>query len=199
MLEATDARHRVERAEAVAGDLPRVVEVDVETVPPTGSHLRGGQRDADPGATSVSDEIQQRPPPAAEIEHPATRSDADLLGHILVLAPLGLLEAQGEITVVLGAAEVRELSQTEPEDAIDQRIGELDIRPVSHPDPIVILPEPTIDPVRPRGPRGAGAARSDEMPAAQEDEASRLAASISRGVFRDAPDPRSSEPATVTA
>src|SRR5450755_736767 len=49
-----------------------------------------------------------------------------------MLAPLGLLEAQGEVAVVLGAAEVRELSQTEPEDAIDQRIGELEILAVSH-------------------------------------------------------------------
>src|SRR5436309_3139966 len=65
MLEATDARDGVERAEAVAGDLPRVIQVDVETVPPTGSHLRRGQRDADSGATSVADEIQERPPPAA--------------------------------------------------------------------------------------------------------------------------------------
>jgi hypothetical protein len=67
------------------------------------------------------------PPPAAEIEHPAARPDAYLLGHILVLALLGPLEAQGEITVVLGASEVPELSQTEPEDAIDHRIGELEI------------------------------------------------------------------------
>src|SRR5436305_4425942 len=152
MLEATDARDGVERAEAVAGDLPRVVQVDVETVPPTGSHLRGGQRDAHPGATSVADEIQERPPPAAEIEHAAARPDAYLLGHILMLAPLGLLEAQGEITVVLGAAEVRELPETEPEDAIDQRIGELEIRAVSHPESMVILVEPTLDPVQPRSP-----------------------------------------------
>src|SRR6476469_7439248 len=107
MLEATDARDRIERAEAVAGDLPHVVEVDVETVAPTGSHLRRGQRDADPGPTSGADEMQQRSPPAAEIEHPPAGPDADLLGHILMLATLGLLEAQGEIPVVLGAAEVR--------------------------------------------------------------------------------------------
>ena len=119
MLEAADARDGVERAEGVAGDPPRIVKVDVEAVPPARRHLRRGQRDADPRAAAVADEVQQRPPPAAEIEHPATGSDADLLGHVLVLAPLGLLEAQREITVVLGAAEVRELSQTKPEDAID--------------------------------------------------------------------------------
>src|SRR2546429_695808 len=102
--------------------------MDVETVPPTGSHLLGGQRDTHPVAPVVADEVQQRPPAAAEIEHPAARPDADLLGHVLMLAPLGLLEAQREVTVVLGAAEVRELSQAEPEDAIDQRIGELEIR-----------------------------------------------------------------------
>jgi len=49
-----------------------------------------------------------------------------------MLAPLGLLEAQRKVTVVLGAAEVRELSQAEPEDPIDQRIRELEIRAVSH-------------------------------------------------------------------
>jgi hypothetical protein len=125
-------------------------------MPTTGSHLRGGQRDADSGATSVADEVQQRPPSAAEIEHPAVGPDAYLLGHILMLAPLGVLEAQGEITVVLSAAEVRELSQAEPEDAIDQRIRELEIRAVSHPEPIVILPGPTIDPVQPRSPRAGG-------------------------------------------
>src|SRR4030081_606815 len=131
MLEATDARHGVERAEAIAADLTRVVEVDVEPVSPAGGNLRGGQRDAHPGATPVADEVQQRSPSAAEIEHPAARPDAYLLGHILMLSPLGVLEAQGEITVVLGAAEVGELSQTEPEDAIDQRVGELKIRLVS--------------------------------------------------------------------
>src|SRR6476646_7101302 len=65
-----------------------------------------------------------------------------------MLTTLGLLEAQGEIAVVLGAAEVRKLSQTEPKDAIDKRIGELEIRAFSHPDPIVILLEPAIDPVQ---------------------------------------------------
>jgi hypothetical protein len=52
-----------------------------------------------------------------------------------MLAPLGLLEAQREVTVVLGAAEVREFPQTEPEDAIDQRIRELQIRAVSRVEP----------------------------------------------------------------
>jgi hypothetical protein len=45
------------------------------------------------------------------------RTDVDLLGDVVVLAPLGLLEAQGEeVTVVLGAAEVRELAEAEPYD-----------------------------------------------------------------------------------
>ena len=103
-------------------------------MPPTGRHLRRGQRDADPGATSVADEVQQRPPPTAEIEHAAARPDPDLLGDILMLAPLGVLEAQGEVAVVLRAAEVGELTQTQPKDPIDQRIGELEIRPVRHRD-----------------------------------------------------------------
>lgn len=103
-----------------------------------------------------ADEIQQWPPPAAEIEHPAVRPDAYLLGHILMLAPLSLLEAQREITVVLRAVEVRELPQTEPNDAIDQRIGELEIRAVSHPALIVSGREPTIYPIQSRSPRNRG-------------------------------------------
>jgi hypothetical protein len=105
--------------------------MNVETMPPTGSHLLGGQRDTDPSGAPVADEAQQRPPTTAEIEHSAARSDVDLVGHIRLLAPLGLLEAQREVTVVLGAAEVREFPQTEPQDPIDQRIGGLEIRAVS--------------------------------------------------------------------
>ena len=132
MLEGAEARDGVERAEAVARDLPRVVEVDVEAVAPAGRRLRGGQGDADPGAASAADEVEQRAPAAAEVEHAPARSDPDLLGHVLVLAPLGLLEAQREVAVVLGSAEVRELSQAEPEDAIDQRVGELEVVAVGH-------------------------------------------------------------------
>src|ERR671911_2808784 len=132
VLEGAEARHGVERAEAVAGDLPRVVEVDVEAVPPAGRRLSGGQGDADSGAAPTPDEVQERAPPAAQVEHAPARSDPDLLGDVLVLAPLSLLEAQGKVTVVLRSAEVRELSQAEPEDPIDQRIGELEVLAVGH-------------------------------------------------------------------
>ena len=46
VLEGAEAGDGVEAAEGVAGDLPRVVEVDVEAVAPAGRGLRGGQRDA---------------------------------------------------------------------------------------------------------------------------------------------------------
>ena len=75
---------------------------------------------------------QQRPPPAAEVEHPPAGPDPDLLGHVLVLAPLRLLEAEREIAVVLGAAEVRQLAEAEPEDAVGQRVREVDLRLVGH-------------------------------------------------------------------
>ena len=132
VLEGAEARHRVERAEAVAGDLARVTEVDVQAVPPAGRRLRGGQGDADPDAAPAPDEVEQPAPAAAEVEHAPSRADPDLLGHVLVLAALSLLEAQGKVTVVLRSAEVRKLSETEPEDAIDQRIVELEIRAVGH-------------------------------------------------------------------
>ena len=53
-------------------------------------------------------------------------------GDVLVLAPLRLLEGEGEVAVVLGAAEVGQLAQAEPEDPVDQRVGELEILAVGH-------------------------------------------------------------------
>ena len=47
-------------------------------------------------------------------------------------APLSLLETQRKVTVVLRSAEIRELPQAQPNDAIDQRIGELEILTISH-------------------------------------------------------------------
>jgi hypothetical protein len=41
VLECAEARHGVERAEGVSGHLQRVVEVDVEIVPPARLRLRG--------------------------------------------------------------------------------------------------------------------------------------------------------------
>ena len=108
------------------------MEVDVEAVPPAGRRLGGGQGDADPDAAPAPDEVEQPAPAAAQVEHAPSRADPDLLGHVLVLTALSLLEAQGEVTVVLRSAEVRELSQAEPEDAIDQRIVELEILAVGH-------------------------------------------------------------------
>ena len=76
-----------------------------------------------PVAPLLADEVQQRTPPAAEIQHAPAGSDADLLGDVLVLAPLSLLEAQRKVAVVLGSAEVRQLAQAQANDAIDQRIA----------------------------------------------------------------------------
>ena len=109
-----------------------VVQVDVEAVPPARRRLRRRQRDADPDAAAAADEIEQRAPAAAEVEHPPARPDPDLLGDVLVLAPLSLLEAQREVAVVLRPAEVGQLSETEPEDAVDQRIGELEVLALGH-------------------------------------------------------------------
>src|SRR5262249_48693568 len=65
VLEGTQTRHRVERAEALAAHLPRVEEVNIEAVTPAGHRLRRGQGDADPGATPTANEDQQRTPPTA--------------------------------------------------------------------------------------------------------------------------------------
>ena len=95
------------------------MEVDIEAVPPAGRACAGQVTPT--RCAAAADEVEQRAPAAAQVEQAPPGSDPDLLGHVLVLAPLGVFEAQREVTVVLGAAEVRELSQAVPEDAIDQR------------------------------------------------------------------------------
>ena len=132
VLEGAEARDGVERTEAGAGDLPCVVQVDVEPVPPARRRLRGGQRDTDPGAAPAPDESEQRAPAAAQVQHAPARPDPDLLSHVLVLALLSLLEAEREVTVVLGPAEVGQLTETEPEDPIDQRIREVEVLALGH-------------------------------------------------------------------
>src|SRR5258707_13013791 len=66
--------------------------------------------------------------------HPRPRlwHDAQLIGDVLVLAPLRRLKAEREVAVVLGAAEVRELPHAEPEHPVCQRVGEVDVLPVGH-------------------------------------------------------------------
>src|SRR5262249_47243962 len=84
------------------------------------------------GRTDAPDVVEQSTPAAAEIENAPSRLDPDLLRNVVVLAPLSLLEGQREVTVVLGSAEVRELTQAEPDDPIGQRIAEIDVLAVSH-------------------------------------------------------------------
>jgi hypothetical protein len=102
------------------------------SLPAARRRLRGGQGHADPGAAPTPDVVQQRTPPAAEVEHAPPRPDSDLLGHEGVLAPLSLFETQRKVAVVLGSAEIRQLTQAEPEDTIDQRIGELEVLALGH-------------------------------------------------------------------
>src|SRR5215211_8420899 len=144
VLEGAEAGHCVEAAEAVAADLPSVLEVHVQAVPPAGRRLRRRKGDAHPAPATLADERQQRPPATAEVEHPPAGPDADLLGHVAVLAALSLLEAHGEVTVVLGPAEVRQLPETEPEDAVDQRVGEFEVLASGH----ASGPEPTPTPTQ---------------------------------------------------
>ena len=53
MLEAANARDSVERPKLSPGQLPRVVEVNVEAMPPAGRDLRRGQRDTDSRGASA--------------------------------------------------------------------------------------------------------------------------------------------------
>ena len=60
------------------------------------------------------------------------RLEPELLGHVLVLAPLRLIQGQREVAVVLRAAEVSELSQGESDDPVGQRVAEVDVRALGH-------------------------------------------------------------------
>ena len=106
--------------------------MDVET--PTATCLQLGRRQSDPqpDATTSADIVEESAPAAAEIEHTPSRADPDLLGDVIVLASLRLLEAHGEVPVVLGSAELGRISQAQPDHTVGQRIGELDIPPLSH-------------------------------------------------------------------
>ncbi len=132
VLEGAQARHGVEPTEALSTHPPCVEELDVEVVAPARRRLRTGQGHADPRAAPIADEVQQRTPSTAQVEYPLTRSDPELFGHVLVLSPLSLLEAQREVAVVLGSAEVGELSHAESKDPIGQRVREIEIAAISH-------------------------------------------------------------------
>ena len=132
MLEGAEARNGIEGAHALARHLPRVEKVDVEAVAAARRQLRRGQGRPHAHAAALTDVVEQRPPAAPQIEDAPTRADSDLLCHVLVLASLSLLEAEREVAVVLRSAEVRQVSQAEPNDAVGQRIGEVDVPPVSH-------------------------------------------------------------------
>src|SRR3954451_6291954 len=132
VLEGAEAGDGVERAERVARDLAGVAQVHVEPVPLAGRLLGAREGHADARAALLPHEVEQRAPAAAEVEYAATGFDADLLRHVLVLAALRLLEGLREVAVVLRAAEVGELAEAEPEDAVDQRVGELEVLALGH-------------------------------------------------------------------
>src|SRR5215211_170678 len=132
VLERSEARHRVERPEAVACDLADVIEARVESVAPAGVRLCLRERHPEPLAATLADVVEERPPAAAQIQDPTARADPDLLRDVRVLARLGLLERHREVAVVLGPAEVRHLAQAQPEDPVDQRVGELEVRALGH-------------------------------------------------------------------
>ncbi len=132
VLERAEARDRVKAAEALALQLPRIEQMHVQAVAQAGRRLRARQRDAQPDRLATADEVEQRPPAAAEVQHARASDDPDLLGHVLVLPALSLLQADREVAVVLGAAEVGELPHAQAEHAIGQRVGEVDVAAIGH-------------------------------------------------------------------
>src|ERR1019366_9471532 len=94
VLEGAEARRGVESAEGLRVDLARVREVDIEAMPAAGLVLCSREGHADAAGTAGADEVEQRPPPASQVQHARAGRDPDLLGHVLVLAPLCLLEGE---------------------------------------------------------------------------------------------------------
>src|SRR5436305_2705699 len=110
----------------------------VQTVAPAGGELRLGKGDAHACRADVPDVVEQAAPAATEVEDPSPGGDPDLLSHVLVLAALSLLEGQREVAVVLRPAEIRELAQAQTDDAVGQRVAEIDVLLVSHGCPAAI-------------------------------------------------------------
>ena len=133
MLKRAETCHGFELAEALPVDLARVLKIDLEPVLATGRQLRRGERHPHAVPAALPGVGKQRTPAATEVEQAAPRPDPDLLGHVLVLAPLRLLEIQREIPVELRAAEIGQLTETEPDDPIGQRVGEVGVPTDRHP------------------------------------------------------------------
>jgi hypothetical protein len=106
VLKGAETGDGVEASERVAADLAGVHQVDVEAMAPAGLCLRGGKSHPHPLAAALADEVQQRPPAAAKIEHPPARSDPNTLRDVLVLSPLRVLQRHREVAVVFSAAEI---------------------------------------------------------------------------------------------
>ena len=135
MFKRAEARYGVEGAEAPPVDLARVLEVDLEPLPAASRQLRRGQRHPHPSPSARPDIGEQRSPAAAEVEQATLGPDPDLLGHVIVLAPLRLLEAEREVPIELRAAEIGQLTEAEPDKPVGQRVGEVDVLAIRHPPP----------------------------------------------------------------
>src|SRR5581483_3245778 len=158
MLKRTEARDGVEHAEALSVDLARVLEVDLEPVPAAGRQLCRRERHAHRDASARSGIGYQRPPATTQVEQASARPDSHLFGDIVVLAALGLLEAEREIPVEHRAAEIRQLTEAEPDDPVGQRVGEVGIPAVRHPPPTYASRSAEVRSRVSRGRVGVGAA-----------------------------------------
>src|SRR5919198_306763 len=101
--------------------------MDVEAVPPARLELSRGERDAEACCAGAAHVVEQAAPTASEVENPPSRRDPDLLRDEVVLSSLRLLEGEREVAVVLGAAEVVDLAQREPDHPVGQRVAEFDV------------------------------------------------------------------------
>src|SRR6201989_3018913 len=165
MLKRAEARHGVERAEAFPVDLTGVLEVDLEPVTAARRQLCRGERHPHPNPAALPGVGEQRPPAATEVEQAPPRPNPDLLGDVIVLAPLRLLEAEREVAIELRAAEIGQLTEAEPDDPVGQRVGEVSVPAVRHPSNIrpAARARPKISVISMRSPRN-GTATNGSVP-----------------------------------
>src|SRR5207247_2806314 len=132
MLEGADAGDAIETTESVTGDGAAVVEMHVEAVAAARGPLAPRQRHADPGPATRFHIPQQPTPAAPHVERALPGDEPQLLPHERVLAALRLLQSEREVAVVLGATEVSGLADAQPEDLVDQGVGEIDVALAGH-------------------------------------------------------------------
>ena len=99
----------------------------VEAVAAARGELAPRQRHADARRAVRLDVAQQSAPATPHVERALARREPQLVPHEGMLAALRFFEREREVAVVFGAAEVPGLADAQPEDLVDEGVGEIDV------------------------------------------------------------------------